>query len=83
MSDFTFHMNDAGPKTSTLDGCLLSTEIMRAWTKRGYIADPTFVGTPEQFSGNADYRLTLGVSPYEQFYRQGAFQRPETTPEAP
>jgi hypothetical protein len=62
VSDFTFHMNEVEPKTSTLDGKLLSNEIMRAWEKRGYVSDATFVGTPEQFSSNAAYRLTVSGS---------------------
>jgi hypothetical protein len=161
VSDFTFRMNSANPKTSTLDGRLLSNEIMRAWQQRGYITDATFV-SGGSFSGSSDYRLTLGGSQhnvsnfwlellnaitamlypyvvtreydlhyvletrsgmtyeatvqasdrsvvdllflltlpfmhrghdatvrqmgdhlYAQFYRQGAFQRPETTPETP
>lgn len=61
VSDFTFRMNDADPKTSTLDGRLLSNEIMRAWKQRGYIADATFAGDGS-FSKGADYRLTLGGS---------------------
>jgi len=58
VSAFSFGMGGREMVTSFLDGRLLSKEIMRAWQRRGYVADAEYVddGT---FSWTADYDLTL------------------------
>jgi len=61
VGDFTFAMAGADMKPSHLDGKLLSKEIMCAWKERGYIRDAEFVDEGE-FSGTADYHLTLSGS---------------------
>jgi hypothetical protein len=58
VGEFTYVMNTNDPKPSTLDGKLLSKEIMRAWKERGYIREERFVENGK-FTGKADYNLTI------------------------
>jgi hypothetical protein len=62
---FTYVMNSADPKPSTLDGKLLGNEVMRAWKERGYVRDERLVKKGE-FSGTADYHLTLSGSQHNE-----------------
>ncbi len=55
---FGFAWGDAKLQPSTLDGRLLSTEIMGAWKDRGYAVGGRFVAA-QDFSGEADYTLIL------------------------
>ncbi len=55
---FGFAWGDAKLQPSTLDGRLLSNEIMDAWKERGYAVGGHFVPVQE-FSGQADYNLIL------------------------
>src|SRR5262245_34053126 len=43
VGEFTFTMGGGVAKPSTLDGKLLSQEIMKSWKKRGYIRSEEFV----------------------------------------
>ncbi len=58
VGDFGFAWGEGELTMSTIDGGLLSNEIMDAWKQRGYAADGRFVESKE-FSGKADYNLTL------------------------
>ena len=55
---FGFAWGDGKLQTSTLDGRLLSGEVMDAWKERGYSVGGRFVWDQE-FSGEADYNLIL------------------------
>jgi hypothetical protein len=62
VGEFTFAMGSNEPKPSTLDGRLLTKEIMQAWLRRGYITKAKFVDKGTAFSGSADYNCTLSGS---------------------
>ncbi len=55
---FGFAWGDAKLQTSTLDGRLLSREIIDVWKERGYAVGGRFVHG-QDFSGEADYNLIL------------------------
>ena len=59
--DFGFAWGEAALTPSTIDGYLLSSEIMDAWAARGYAVPARFVEAKE-FSGKAEYQLTLSGS---------------------
>ena len=61
VGEFTFSMGGAEAKPSSLDGRLLTNEIMCAWKEDGYVRDAQFVDSGA-FSGTADYNLTLSGS---------------------
>ncbi len=58
VGDFGFAWGNGELTESTLDGRLLTSEILDAWTERGYAVGPHFVPSGE-FSGKAEYNLTL------------------------
>lgn len=59
VGEFTFAMNTNEMKPSTVDGRLLTNEIMKVWKRREYITDARFIDEGHPFSGTADFNLTL------------------------
>jgi len=58
VAEFTFALGSGDMTTSIFDGRQLSTEIMQAWQRRGYVRSEQYVADGS-FSGTADYHLTL------------------------
>ncbi len=63
IGDFQFTLEGGKMITSNKAGRLLNDEILSRWKKRGYIAEHTYVPS-SQFTGKADYNLTLSGSQY-------------------
>ena len=61
VGDFGFSRGGADLVRSTVDGTLLSSEILDAWNQRGYAVAAHFV-EEAAFSGKAEYHLTLSGS---------------------
>jgi hypothetical protein len=58
IGDFSFHLDGGKMVSSVKAGRNLNREILRRWKHSGYIASETYVKS-SQFSGKADYNLTL------------------------
>lgn len=58
IGDFSFHLDGGKMVSSVKAGRNLNREILRRWKHSGYIASQTYVKS-SQFSGRADYNLTL------------------------
>jgi hypothetical protein len=63
VGDFEFTLEGGKMVTSTKMGRTLNDEILKRWKKKGYIADHSYVKAAE-FTGSADYNLTLSGSQY-------------------
>ncbi len=61
VGDFGFARSGTDLVRSTVDGKLLSSEILDSWNHRGYAVAAHFVEEAE-FSGKAEYHLTLSGS---------------------
>ncbi len=58
VAEFSFALGGGDMSTSIFDGRMLGNEIMESWLERGYVRGQQYVADGE-FSGTADYRLTL------------------------
>ena len=58
IGDFTFHLDGGKMVTSNKAGRLLNDTILENWKDNNYISDFTYV-KKENFTGNAQYNLTL------------------------
>ena len=56
---FYFAADDGAPKHSTLDGRLLTEEIMEAWSERGYVSSAHDLEDEGPETGKADCALTV------------------------
>jgi hypothetical protein len=63
VGDFSFTLEGGKMITSNKAGRMLNDEILGRWKKQGYIAGHTYVPS-SQFTGKADYNLTLSGSQY-------------------
>jgi len=63
VGDFSFTLEGGKMVTDNKAGRLLNDELLSRWKKRGYIAEHVYVPS-SQFTGNADYNLTLSGSQY-------------------
>lgn len=72
VGEFTFAMNANEMKQSTVDGRLLTNEIMKVWKRREYIAEARFIDKGDPFSGTADFNLTISGSQHNSvsFWRE-------------
>lgn len=61
VGDFAFTLDGGGLVTDHLAGVLINQNVMNAWVDRAYIRDHEAVA-PGEFSGRADYQLTLSGS---------------------
>lgn len=61
VGDFSFTLEGGKMVTSNQAGRLLNDEILARWKKQGYIAAHEYVAS-SQFTGKADYNLTLSGS---------------------
>jgi hypothetical protein len=59
--DFRFAVGSGDLEPSSLAARVLNDEIMCAWERRGFVSEETSV-EPDEFSGKADYTLTLSGS---------------------
>lgn len=72
VGDFQFSLEGGKLVTSNKAGRLLDDEILGRWKKKGYIASHTYVPS-SQFSGTAEYNLTLSGSQYGDSSLTGQF----------
>ena len=63
IGDFAFTLDGGKMISSTKAGRILTDNILKRWKKSGYIDDYTYVKSGD-FTGNADYQLTLSGSQY-------------------
>lgn len=63
VGDFAFTLEGGKLITSNKAGRILNDEILKRWKKRGYITEHAYVPKSE-FTGTADYNLTLSGSQY-------------------
>jgi len=63
VGDFNFTLEGGKLVTSNKAGRLLNDQLLARWKKQGYIAEHTYVAA-SQFTGKADYNLTLSGSQY-------------------
>lgn len=63
VGDFAFTLEGGKMVTSNLAGTLINQNVMDAWQDKGYIRDHEAV-EPGEFTGKADYQLTLSGSQY-------------------
>lgn len=63
VGDFAFTLEGGKMVTSNLAGTLINQSVMEAWQDKGYIRDHEAV-EPGEFTGKADYELTLSGSQY-------------------
>ena len=63
VGDFSFTLEGGKMITSNKAGRMLNDELLERWKKRGYIAEHANVPS-SQFTGKADYNLTLSGSQY-------------------
>jgi hypothetical protein len=61
VGDFVFTLDGGKMVTNNKAGRMLNDEILARWKKRGYIAEHAYV-PKSQFTGKADYNLTLSGS---------------------
>jgi hypothetical protein len=63
VGNFSFHLDGGKMITSNKAGRWINEEILNAWKKKGYIENSEYVEF-SQFTGQADYNLTLSGSLY-------------------
>lgn len=63
VGDFSFTLEGGAMVTDNKAGRVLNEEILSRWKKKGYIAEHEYVRS-SQFTGTADYNLTLSGSQY-------------------
>jgi hypothetical protein len=63
VGNFSFHLDGGKMITSNKAGRIVNEKILEIWKKRGYIEDSEYVKSSE-FTGRADYNLTLSGSLY-------------------
>jgi len=63
VGDFSFTLVGGKLVTSNKAGRLLNDQLLSRWKKQGYIAEHAYVPA-SQFTGKADYNLTLSGSQY-------------------
>ena len=63
VGDFEFTLEGGKMVSSNKMGVELNKEILKRWKKKGYIGEITYVES-SQFTGKADYNLTLSGSQY-------------------
>ena len=63
VGNFSFHLDGGKMITSNKMGRIINDEILKVWKKKGYIENSEYVKSSE-FTGQADYNLTLSGSAY-------------------
>jgi len=63
VGNFSFHLDGGKMITSNRMGRIINDEILEVWKNRGYIDDSEYVKS-SQFTGEADYNLTLSGAAY-------------------